>query len=298
MQLGIAYDPDYFGRLAPATFLATVAKWGVQAVEIYPNPYAADWAERLNLARLCWDAGLIVHCHTPTPRYAPSSLAFFATTERAALCEFYERIFAYAAWLTDTQGSRSVVVIHGPDYVEADILSPIASMRLVTLDFLTWAAETLDRHEWQTCLGFEVLLASEAVRALGLPFQKRVVGDSRAEVLDLVKAVGNQKIGITWDLLVDWANAFHAGHHSTPEKDFLKHVVHAHLHDTSRNGAGVHYTIRPGQLNYHSRVRALLAAGYQGTLTLEIFARYTIRSYTPIDSLQIGVETVLQALEE
>ena len=54
---------------------------------------------------------------------------------------------------------------------------------------------------------------------------------------------------------------------------FAHRLAHVHLHDNRGGNADLHLALGMGDLNVPEHVRQLRAAGYDGTITLEVFAR-------------------------
>ena len=54
---------------------------------------------------------------------------------------------------------------------------------------------------------------------------------------------------------------------------YARRLAHVHLHDNRGGNADLHLALGMGNLDVTSHVRELRAAGYDGTITLEVFAR-------------------------
>jgi sugar phosphate isomerase/epimerase len=53
---------------------------------------------------------------------------------------------------------------------------------------------------------------------------------------------------------------------------FPKRLAHVHLHDNNGGHADLHMPLGVGRIDYKKHLRSLKAAGYDGTITLEVFA--------------------------
>ena len=54
---------------------------------------------------------------------------------------------------------------------------------------------------------------------------------------------------------------------------YAQRLAHVHLHDNRGGNADLHLALGMGDLNVPAHVRELRAAGYDSTITLEVFAR-------------------------
>lgn len=98
-------------------------------------------------------------------------------------------------------------------------------------------------------------------------------GGSRSMLLATLEQIGDKRAGICWDLGHDWWQSRftdEAGWSSLPSPHFLSAVRHVHLHDALPDGH-LHLPLQTGYVPYTTQLRALLGAGFTGTITLEIF---------------------------
>ncbi|MGN6367473.1 MAG: sugar phosphate isomerase/epimerase family protein [Phycisphaerae bacterium] len=87
-----------------------------------------------------------------------------------------------------------------------------------------------------------------------------------AELLDPVPDLG---------LHLDIGHAnLHVERNTTEElvARFGKRIAHVHLHDNNGGGADLHLPLGAGRVDYVQHLRSLKKAGYDGTITLEVFA--------------------------
>lgn len=115
--------------------------------------------------------------------------------------------------------------------------------------------------------------AAKRAKARGFRLAVENVGGSYvstgAEAANLLKAVKNENLGLTWDP----NNAGASGEKAFPE-GFKKidpaRIFHVHLRDyTYKNGKGEWTAVGEGEMDNLGQIRALLAAGYKETFTLE-----------------------------
>lgn len=97
---------------------------------------------------------------------------------------------------------------------------------------------------------------------------------SGAQSADLLKAVKNDNLGLTWDP----NNAAQTGEQSYPEgfgKLDPARIFHVHLRDWKHRADGVveWAPVGQGEMDNLSQIRALRKAGYRGTYTLETHYR-------------------------
>jgi sugar phosphate isomerase/epimerase len=119
--------------------------------------------------------------------------------------------------------------------------------------------------------------AATRAKARGFRLALENVGGSYvstgAEAAELLKAVRNDNLGLTWDP----NNAGLSGEHAFPEgyrKLDPARIIHVHLRDYRFiNGKGEWCAIGDGEMDNLGQIRALLKTGYKETFTLETHYR-------------------------
>ena len=90
------------------------------------------------------------------------------------------------------------------------------------------------------------------------------IGDNKAELVEIVSALGSSEVGICWDLGHDARN----GSVAIPS-GFIASVRHVHLHDISPDGED-HCPLLFGNVPYEKHLRQLIGAGYRKAVILEV----------------------------
>ena len=118
-----------------------------------------------------------------------------------------------------------------------------------------------------TISGFEFQIALEILRNRA-DSGKIHVGDSYEEILDILSNFQNDNIGICWDF--GHAHAmYHRGlQEQFPPPEFLKKVVHCHVHDCLFQKT--HLPLGMGQVAIEKNIELLVKHNYQGILNLEL----------------------------
>ncbi len=270
-------------------YLARLRSWGATASELvlHHGP-ADDQIVRVHILEPDWRnvaerfhaAGLICHVHAPlAPRF---SLRRWAD-EREALERDYAPILAEAERIAQRQGESCVVVIHGAN---RPVVAPEANAT-ATVEFLQWAAERCDR-EFPS-----VRLALELRRADGA---KPPPDASRSGIIELVERVGSARVGICWDVGHDWENREREPDWTpAPGDEFLLRVIHVHAHDAGPDGT-VHYPLVTGQVPIAEQISSLLAAGYAGSITLEVRYRFAAALGDPLEMLEASFRRLRDCL--
>lgn len=134
---------------------------------------------------------------------------------------------------------------------------------------------SLDEYKKKTVLGLKQMLRktpSNILFALELNRKRsgRIdPGSTFQGVLEMVEAVDDSRLGICWDMGHTLANFNNGLSEMIPTIDFLKLVIHTHIHDVSDEGK-THFPLTCGRLPLRECVSALEGLGYNGIYNLEL----------------------------
>jgi sugar phosphate isomerase/epimerase len=245
MEFGFGLHPKWLTNSTREEFLAPFKTAGMSVLEFTLHPNTDEWAEMQALAEECVNAGY--RCHFHAPYQAAFNLAGFATNKHDAIQKMFAPALELAERLAEQQRFNSALVIHG-----AHAETTRAELRRDTETFLEW-----------------VLAAMPHVRPMleilnhKPPFTR--TGESRAEVLDIVRALNQPRVGICWDLGHDYLLEYTA----LPNDGFLRAVRHVHIHDinTARED---HLPLIYGNVPWQADLRALIHVGFDGAVVMEI----------------------------
>ncbi len=240
-EVGFSMHPRWAFAQALLGFLGPLREAGLRALEFELWDRDPDWPRFLPLMENCQRLGFRLCFHAPYR--PPYSIAGFAGERRAEIEAAYAPMLDVAARFPPAS-----LVVHGA-WSET---RPHDALRADTVAFLRWV---LERYPG-------LMPALENV----VPDPRRIkIGTTRVEVLEIVEEVGNQRLGICWDMGHD----VKAGRLDTPPAAWLSRVVHVHLHDIDGRGVD-HYPLLYGQVPYPVWLPALLRSGFDGIVTLEI----------------------------
>lgn len=128
-------------------------------------------------------------------------------------------------------------------------------------------------------------------------------GDTTEGVLRMVEQVDSPHMGITWDMGHYYSDILnHYGHRSLPElplldlpnPEFLKRVIHTHIHGIGDNNDTHHPLTGMASLPLEYYVKALKNCGYQGVYNLEL----TLYKFGHDRSILEHVEASVQRLKD
>jgi sugar phosphate isomerase/epimerase len=245
MDLGFGLHPKWLTKRTREQFLAPFKAAGMSVLEFTLHPNTDEWTEMRALAEECVSAGY--RCHFHAPYQAPFNLAGFATAQRAEIQKMFAPALELAERLAEKQHSDSALVIHG-----AHAKAARAELRRDTEEFLIWVLEETPR----TRPMLELLNHKP-------PFTR--TGESRDEVLDIVRALNQPRLGVCWDLGHDYL----LGYADLPNDNFLRAVRHVHIHDINAARED-HFPLIYGNVPWQTDLRALTRVGYPGAVVLEI----------------------------
>lgn len=245
MQLGFGLHPKWLTNSPREEFLAPLKAAGMSVLEFTLHPNTDEWMEMRALAEECVDAGY--RCHFHAPYQVPFNLAGFATRRRDVIQKMYAPALELAERLAEQQHFDSALIIHG-----AHAETTRAELRRDTEAFLEWALSNMPH----TRPMLEILNHKP-------PFTR--TGESRDEVLDIVRALNHARLGICWDLGHDYL----LGYTEPPSDDFLRAVRHVHIHDINA-GREDHFPLIYGNVPWQDDLRALMRVGFAGAVVMEI----------------------------
>jgi len=245
MEFGFGLHPKWLTNTPREEFLAPLEAAGMSVLEFTLHPNTDEWAEMQALAEECVGAGY--RCHFHAPYQAPFNLAGFATAQRDAIQRMYAPALELAERLAEKQHFDSALVIHG-----AHAQAPRAESRRDTEEFLKWVLMTMSHVRPM----LEILPHKP-------PFTR--TGESRGEVLDIVRALNQPRLGTCWDLGHDYL----LGYTELPNDDFLRAVRHVHIHDINPARED-HFPLIYGNVPWQGDLRALARVGFGGAVVMEI----------------------------
>jgi len=205
---------------------------------------APDWAETQALIEECRRLGFQLTFHAPFKR--PYNPAGFSGPGREHLEALYGPSIDYAARIAADAARPVPLVVHG-----AKGARPRGQLRRDTVAFLTWVLERAP--------GLQPVL-----EVLSRDADVAKVGDNKAELLDVIAAVGPSQVGICWDLGHDVRNGSQA-----PPAGFVARVKHVHVHDITPAGKD-HGPLIFGNVPYVDYLRQLGRVGFRGVIILEV----------------------------
>jgi sugar phosphate isomerase/epimerase len=249
VNIGIGFNihPRWAAGSTLENFLAPLKAAGLSALEFALEGHDLDWNTFQPLMEEGASLGYRLCFHAPFR--APYTLAGFSMDNRDSIIAAYRPMLAIAQSWGMRQGSPVTAVLHSAHSDHAER----AALYADTLAFLEWALPEYDQ-------------VRIAVENLGPSKGSDVkVGDTREEVLSLVKMFDHPRVGICWDFGHDCLH--HRSH--LPSEEWLRRVVHVHAHDLDAAGLD-HYPLILGNCPYREWLQALVRCGMQGVATLEI----------------------------
>jgi hypothetical protein len=134
-----------------------------------------------------------------------------------------------------------------------------AEYRGQTVRVLQWMADSATRQN------LPIQFALELNRAKG----KVDPSTTYHGVLDMCGEIGDSRVGICWDWGHAQANAVNGVCPLDPPLEFLRRVIHTHIHDLGPDG-GTHWPLTRGEVPVSRRIDALKSLAYSGCYLLEL----------------------------
>ena len=116
-------------------------------------------------------------------------------------------------------------------------------------------------------------------------------GNCTEKVLEIVKAVDNEKIKVCWDMGHHYYNckAFTDNEFALPSGEFLKRVVHTHIHGLVNNTT--HYELNETNLPLELYLNAM-DENYGGVLNLELTPNFWAERMDVYSGFELSIKTL------
>ncbi len=269
IRIGNASSPRWYD-LSPVRleeYIDRLAAWGASTTElVLHRGEFDDRTARVHVLEEDWGHvferyrahGFTCNVHAPLdPRF---KFDRFESDPEGIKQEFLPVIHAVADF-SQRQGEDCTLVVHGAS-------GGHTNPREATAAFLTWVSGELTRAG----SGRIALELRSPGRSMSNVFDR-----SRGAITEFIQWLGDERIGICWDLAHDWeASEFDPTWSASPDLAFLALVNHVHLHDASSDDRLVHHPLQSGRIPWPSMLRPLVSAGYDAAITLEIRYRLAL----------------------
>lgn len=247
-QLGFSFHPKWLSQTGSAeAFLRPLQEAGMTAVEFTLHPSDSDWEAFPPLIADCQRMGL--HCHFHAPYLGPYNVAGFSGDARQQVEALYRPAINLAERFAARNDGLTTLVVHGA--------------RAANRSHGQLLQDTVAFVEWLLSRDARLRIAVE-----NLPRHSTLIkiGTSRRDLTDIVEAVGTPAVGICWDLGHDVL----LGATSPPDGEYLRQVIHVHVHDIDSLGVD-HYPLIYGRVPYRAWLRPLVEEEeFDGCVTLEV----------------------------
>jgi len=195
------------------------------------------------------EAGLGINFHAPY--LDPPFMYKFSGAEKDSIKAKWTPVLDIANRYATTNGIRTEMVLHGSH-------GPLADMN----DLL---ADTIEITRWILDYCPEIFLGIENLPTPRNPNELVKFGENRESVLEAVKLVGHPRCGITWDM----GHCVRNKVFDLPADEWIKQVVHVHLHDVDEHRQD-HWPLILGSTPYQEWISVLQAHEFSGTITAEL----------------------------
>jgi len=121
--------------------------------------------------------------------------------------------------------------------------------------------------------------------------RKKEVNDPSTNYENLVeicRQVDHPSVGIGWDIGHTYSNVLHSIVPKEPPEEFVRRVIHTHIHDLGHNGQ-THWPLKTGSLPLDFYLEKLYSIHYSGFHTLEL---YPERFINVIDAKKTMLESI------
>jgi len=269
IRIGNASSPRWYD-LSPVRleeYIDRLSGWGASTTElVLHRGEFDDRTARVHVLEEDWiqvferyrSHGFTCNVHAPLdPRF---KFDRFESDPEGIKREFLPVVHAVADF-SQRQGEDCTLVVHGAS-------GGHNNPREATAAFLSWVSGELTRSG----SGRIALELRSPGRSMSTVFDR-----SRRAIAEFIRWLGDERIGICWDLAHDWeASESDPAWTQSPDPEFLELVNHVHLHDASIGDRLVHHPLQSGRIPWQSMLKPLVGAKYDSAITLEIRYRLAI----------------------
>lgn len=250
--------------------------------ELEVNTPAHRAGETGTVARKAVEAGFICHFHAPYPRAFP--ILEFGRMRRGEVEDTFRELFDLALECAVRQQTPCVINLHGASARsgEADPLE----LRQATREFLGWAVGVVG--DYPVRLALEVALYEPGLYR---------IGQFGGEIADIVRSIAHPALGLGLDM----------GHCAMYERrrgmpydlndDFIRRVIHVHLHDIDEDGQD-HGPLIYGRVDYPGYLQWLARRRFGGAVILEFSHANVLRAGPLEEMIRISARRAREAWAE
>ncbi len=228
----------------PENFLEKLKALGVDSVELRPVGMNPSPEYTHPAARRVWAAGLETTAHY----YLPSA------PRAGSFNQIYPELELFVRSLK-LYGKSTLLTLHS--YASGS--GGLPQLFSETVKALKLIAKSIEDE------GLPVKIAVELNRQKG----KNDPGASYSMLVDMLEAADSADIGLCWDFGHSYSNVLNGLLEKIPPDDFLKKVIHTHVHDLGPKNK-THWPLGQGRIPLAEFVDALEGSGYSGVYNLEL----------------------------
>lgn len=277
MKLGFTFDEKALENISIDEWISKSKVLGAEAIEISPDKNIMPLSAYLEIARSASKFEIEINYHIPyfaSEYYSVESFFKYPSASESKYDEFLS-ILDEISKIKD--GSNSTIVVHGEEFS-----SPSEKNLEGTVIFLKYLSDAIRARNLKVKIALETLRLGHTEKA----------GNSRSEILTILKEVNDDRVGICLDICHDSLNYFPC----KPPLDsaFYKSVIYAHVHGFDFVSGKNHLGLLKSQLNHIDQILLLQKIKPDITLNLESLSDFTGNSY--LDELFLDIESIYKLL--
>lgn len=283
-KYGFSLRSTWLKDLGGRDLVKSLAKMGFHYLEIMPNSAQDAGFTLSEIVDVILDQNLYACFHAP---YAVSDqLTRSGQGDAPEVRNILQPIFDEALRAALLQNSQVIINIHGASGLKNPPIKPEYFQR--TLQMLKWISGEAELS------GENIQIAIEL-----LPYaQNRTrVGDRYKDLVKLVRQINSSKLGIGWDMGHGWVSRLRQRDFGVPGPDYLKKVVHTHIHDIDPEGWD-HAPLVYHTLPLRQYIQLLTGVGYSGTWLLEIDPKQVARIGRAIPVIEDSLRKLQEIVEQ
>ncbi len=282
MRIGLSLPVSYLAGIAdksgvyfsvlgePELCLEKLKSLGVNSIELRGAGMSTPAKDIHLAARRAWAAGFETTAHSYLP---PDPKA-------GSFNKIYPGLELFVRSLK-LSGKSTVLTVHshGSDEQELSYLFAATAEALKLID------RSINDENLPLKIALEISRQKD----------KNDPGVSYGTLSCMLGATGSANIGLCWDFGHSYSNVLNGFLEKIPPDDFLKRVIHTHIHDLSAQKK-THWPLGQGRIPLSEFVDALQGAGYSGVYNLELSLARFAGEHNPAGMIEESIKILESAL--
>jgi len=214
MILGITFEEKILKETSLKNYIQLLHEYKINLLELSPNFIDYDLAFYRTISDKIKDHNFLINFHLPNFADENLDVTNFNGENKKYFLEYFENLNK----VFDLKNLTSTLVFHGAKY-ETHSKSKAFNK---TLSFIRFTLDYFNKKNYNLTLSIETLNQNK----------EKVIGDSRKDLVKIIKTIDHHKLKICWDITHDYLNLNKI---ILPNGLFFEAINHCHVHGFKNN---------------------------------------------------------------